>query len=172
VRFSINREPAVALQNSHHELVALAEKVFQSLSSNRSGAALLFGNTAAVKKRITPNFSHRSAGASGRGRRARPSEPRDENDEDRTARAVASWYPIYPERHTCPISKTCWRTSSAKSRRLAITSGRWGDHREASGRGPQARRRHAEMIRQRSRAIERCLTMDCRQAARTGRHHD
>jgi len=53
MRFSINREPAVALQNSRHELVASAEKIFQSLSSHRFLSGITFGNIAAAK----PNFS-------------------------------------------------------------------------------------------------------------------
>jgi hypothetical protein len=55
VRFSINRELAVAVQNSRRVLVASPEKVFQSLSSHPiRERLLLFGNNAAVKKQILP----------------------------------------------------------------------------------------------------------------------
>jgi len=61
MRFSINREPAVALQNSRHELVPSAEKIFQSLSSHRFLSGITFRVILQPsKRRISPNFSHRS----------------------------------------------------------------------------------------------------------------
>jgi hypothetical protein len=49
MRFSINRESAVALQNSRHELAA-SEKIFQSLSFHRFLSGITFRLSAAVAR--------------------------------------------------------------------------------------------------------------------------